>query len=120
MLKGFKEFISRGNAIDLATGVIIGAAFGAIVNSLTADIITPLIGALGGKPDFSSFVVGPVALGKFINAVINFLITAAGLYLLIIVPMNSMKKAEAAAAPPVPTPGEVLLQEIRDLLKARP
>ena len=119
MLQGFKEFISKGNAIDLAVGVIIGAAFGAIVTSLTTDIITPVIGMFGGQPDFSAITAGPVALGKFINAVINFLITAAGLYLLIIVPMNAMKKKEEAAPPPPPPAQEVLLKEIRDLLKAK-
>jgi large conductance mechanosensitive channel len=119
MFKGFKEFVSRGNAIDLAVGVIIGAAFGGIVSSLTADIITPLIGMFGGKPDFSSLMAGPIALGKFINAIINFVITAAGLYFLIIVPMNAMKKEEAAGPPPPPPAQEVLLGEIRDLLKNR-
>jgi large conductance mechanosensitive channel len=118
MLQGFKEFISKGNAIDLAVGVIIGAAFATIVSSLTTDIITPLIGMFGGQPDFSAITAGPLALGKFLNAVINFLITAAGLYLLIIVPMNAFKKKEETA-PAQPPAQEVLLREIRDLLKAR-
>jgi large conductance mechanosensitive channel len=101
--------------------VIIGAAFGGIVDSLTKDLITPIIGMVIGSPDFSALKVGPVGLGNFINAVVNFLIKAAGLYFLIVVPFNSFASRLAAApAPPAPPPaGEVLLGEIRDLLKKR-
>ena len=120
MLKGFKEFISRGNAIDLAVGVIIGGAFGAIVSSLVADLITPLIGAIFGKPDFSAIQLGPIMIGKFLNALVSFLLTAAGLYFFIVIPMNRfVKKPEAPATPPPPPPQEVLLREIRDLLAKR-
>ncbi len=115
MLKGFKAFISRGNMIDLAVGVIIGVAFAAIVKSLTDDIISPILGKLGGRPDFSSFKPFDIGIGNFINAVINFLIQAAGLYFLIVVPFNRFAKRLSAA----PTTSEVLLAEIRDTLRAQ-
>ena len=114
MLKGFREFIARGNVIDLAVGVIIGAAFGAIVDSLVKDLITPLIGLIGGTPDFSAWKVGPVNIGNFINAIIAFLLKAAGLYLFIVVPFNRFAKKLVVAPPP--TPSEVYLKEIRDAL----
>ena len=117
MLKGFRDFISRGNMIDLAVGVIIGAAFGAIVDSLTKDLITPIIGMAGGSPDFSALKVGSVGIGNFLNAVISFLIKAAGLYFLIVLPFNRFAaKMAAAPAPAGPTPSETYLKEIRDLL----
>jgi large conductance mechanosensitive channel len=117
MLKGFRDFIARGNVIDLAVGVIIGAAFSGIVDSLVKDIITPIIGMVGGQPDFSAIKMGSVTLGNFINAIVAFLIKAAGLYFLIVLPFNRLAARMAAAAPPSPT--EVLLREIRDLLAQR-
>jgi large conductance mechanosensitive channel len=132
MFAGFKAFLTRGNVIDLAVGVIIGAAFGAIVDSLTKDIITPLIAMVGGAPDFSGFVLnktvdaagkvtGGIFLGNFLNSLINFLIKAAALYFMIVAPMNAMmsrmKKPDAPAAPAEPPAQEKLLGEIRDLLK---
>lgn len=111
MLKGFKDFILRGNVVDLAVAVIIGAAFAAITASVTADVITPFIAALVGAPDFSSFVIhmpvlhhvappnplpanyippGEIHIGKFLNAVINFLINAAAIYFLIVLPMKAL------------------------------
>ncbi len=127
MIEGFKQFIFRGNVVDLAVGVIVGGAFGTIVSSLTADVITPIIGMFGGQPDFKEIVAGPVMLGNFLNAVVAFVITAFALYLLIVVPMNRYKdlqekrKAAAAGPPAEPvTPEDIkLLTEIRDLLKAR-
>ena len=113
MLKGFRNFIARGNVIDLAVGVIIGAAFGSIVDSLVKDIITPIIGMLGGQPDFSAVRLGSIGVGNFLNAVISFLIKAAGLYMLIVVPFNRFAAQLAAS----PTPSETLLKEIRDLLQ---
>ena len=115
MLKGFRDFIARGNVLDLAVGVIIGAAFGAIVDSMVKDLITPLIGLIGGTPDFSALKLGPVAIGNFVNAVIAFLLKAAGLYFLIVLPATHFAAKKAAAAP---SPEVVLLAEIRDLLKA--
>jgi large conductance mechanosensitive channel len=120
VLKGFKDFIMKGNVIDLAVGVIIGAAFGAIVESLVGDIINPAIGAIVGAPDFSAIKAGPLMIGKFINAVIAFLLKAAALYFFLVVPYNALtaKPAPPAAAPP-PTPTETFLKEIRDLLAKR-
>ncbi len=118
MLKGFRDFIARGNVLDLAVGVIIGAAFGAIVDSLVKDLITPIIGMIGGAPDFSALKLGSVAIGNFLNSILSFLIKAAGLYFLIIVPFNRFAK-KMAAAPPPPSPSETYLKEIRDALVKR-
>lgn len=123
----FKAFISRGNVMDMAVGIIIGGAFTAIVQSLVGNIVTPLIGIIIGGVDFAglSIVVGGAVLeiGLFINAVITFLLTALVLFSIIKV-MNSMhKKKEEEPAPepePEPTPEDILLlQEIRDLLKEK-
>ena len=122
VVKEFKEFAMKGNVVDLAVGVIIGGAFGAIVNSLVGDIIMPVIGVLTGGVDFSGLAIkvgdASVAYGKFIQAVFSFLIVAFSLFL-IIKGMNSMKKKEEAApAAPAAPPADVqLLTEIRDLLK---
>jgi large conductance mechanosensitive channel len=121
MLKGFRDFLLRGNVADLAVAVIIGAAFGAVVASLVADVITPIIGAVGGQPDFSALMLGPIKIGSFLNAVISFLVIALVVYFIVVVPMNRiMERASRqteAAAPPAPTKEEVLLAEIRDLLR---
>lgn len=116
MLDGFKKFIMRGNVIDLAVGVIIGAAFGGIVDSLSKDLISPIIGSVVGNPDFSAWKLGTINIGNFINSIVSFLIKAAGLYFLIVLPFNKFgsKMASAAAGP---SPTESLLAEIRDLLK---
>jgi len=89
-MAGFKDFILRGNVVDLAVGVIIGAAFGGIVDSMTMDVIGPIIGVLGGQPDFSAVKAGPVALGNFINAIIAFAIKAAVVYFLIVRPFAAL------------------------------
>lgn len=123
MLKEFKDFVMRGNVVDLAVGVIIGGAFGAIVNSLVADIITPIILqpalAAAGADDIAAWKPGGMLLGKFIASVISFVVIAFVLFL-IIKGMNAAtkKKEEAApAAPPPPSADIQLLTEIRDLLK---
>ncbi|RPI01308.1 MAG: large-conductance mechanosensitive channel protein MscL [Calditrichaeota bacterium] len=142
MLKEFKEFAMRGNVLDMAVGIVIGAAFGTIITSLVKDVIMPPIGLLLGKVDFSNlFLVlkegapaganptlaaaqqaGAVTLnyGLFFNTVINFLIVALAIFM-VIRGMNRLKrKQEAAPAePPAPPRQEVLLTEIRDLLKSR-
>jgi large conductance mechanosensitive channel len=121
MLEGFKNFLLRGNVLDLAVGVIIGAAFGAIVDSLVKDIITPIIGMIGGAPDFSAIKIGAINIGNFINALVSFIIKAAALYFIVVVPVQRMMAAmikPAAAAAPEPTASEKLLAEIRDSLKA--
>ena len=133
MFKEFREFIARGNVVDLAVGVIIGAAFGAIVKSLVDQIIMPPIGLITGGVDFAAlkWVLKPadvatkhaevaIAYGAFINTVIQFLIVAFVIFL-VVKAVNSLKREQAAepSAPPAPTPSEALLTEIRDLLKAR-
>ena len=121
MWNDFKAFLSRGNILDLAIAVIIGAAFGAVVTSLVENIITPLIGAIFGQPDFSAIVLGPLKIGLFLNAVVSFLLVALALYFFIIVPattaMARLKKPEEAAAP-VLTDEAKLLIEIRDIMKS--
>lgn len=125
-MAGFKDFVLRGNVVDLAVGVIIGAAFGGIVDSMTKDIITPIIAAAGGQPDFSAWKVGPIGIGAFINAVISFLIKAAVVYFVIVKPFTALMERLNPPAKPgdPPMPPEVqLLTEIRDTLKqnaARP
>lgn len=120
MFKGFRDFLLRGNVIDLAVAVVIGAAFGAVVNSFVADIVTPLIGALGGQPDFAAITLGPLQIGLFMNALLSFIIVAAAIYFLVVLPMNKVaerrQKPAEPDAPPAPTQEE-LLMEIRDLLK---
>lgn len=119
-MAGFKEFIMRGNVVDLSVAVIIGAAFGGIVDSMTKDIITPIIGMVGGQPDFSSFKLGSIGIGNFINALISFLIKALVIYYAIVKPfstlVNMLSPAKAPKKPPELIEVE-LLTEIRDLLK---
>ena len=90
MVKGFRDFILRGNVVDLAVGVIMGAAFGAIVNSLSADIITPLIAFLFGSPTVGELTLGPLLIGNFLNAIISFFITAFAIYFLVVLPINKL------------------------------
>ena len=116
MLKGFRDFILRGNVMDLAVAVIIGAAFTAIVNSLVGDVLNPLIAAVVGKPDFSAVVLhvgnGVVKIGNFFNAVISFLIIACVVYFFIVLPVNTlmarMKKPDAPPGPETKTCPECL------------
>ena len=122
MLKEFRDFALKGNIIDLAVAVIIGIAFGAIVLSLVNDIIMPIVGALLGGVDFASLSIqvgeATIAYGKFIQAIVNFLIIAFVLFL-IVKAANRMRKPVAPPEPPGPSAEETLLTEIRDLLKAR-
>jgi large conductance mechanosensitive channel len=107
MLKGFRDFVLRGNVVDLAVAVVIGAAFGAVVTALVKDLITPLITAIVGKPDFSNLAFtlnnSKFLFGEFVNAVVSFVLIAAAIYFLIVVPMNQIqarfKKPEVPAAP---------------------
>jgi len=108
MLKGFKQFLLRGNVIDLAVAVVIGVAFGAVVAALVKDLITPLIAAIVGKPDFSAIkftVNGSLFLiGDFINAVVSFLLVASAVYFFVVVPVNAvMSRVRRGQAPPDPT-----------------
>jgi large conductance mechanosensitive channel len=142
MFKEFKEFAMRGNVVDMAVGIVIGAAFGAIVASFVGDVLMPIIGMITGGADFSNHFVllregatpGPyaslaaakeagavaVAYGAFVNTIVNFLIVAFALFM-VIKAMNATRKQEAIAptAPPAPTKEEVLLTQIRDLLARR-
>jgi large conductance mechanosensitive channel len=108
MLKGFKQFVLRGNVLDLAVAVVIGAAFGAVISALVKDLITPLIAAVVGKPDFSAITFeingSRFMIGDFINAVVSFLLIAAAIYFFVVVPMNSlMARMRRGEAPPDPT-----------------
>ena len=122
MLKDFKDFILKGNAIDLAVGVLIGASFGGFVTAVTDGIIKPVINMAGGDPEVS-LKVGVLDLGIVINALISLLITGAVLFFIFVKPMNKLKernkKPAAPPAPPEPSAEEKLLAEIRDLLKSK-
>jgi len=130
----FKEFISRGNVIDMAIGVVVGAAFKSIIDSLVNDIIMPFVGWIIGDVDFSSYaitlsetvaedgstVVNALLYGKFINSIISFLIIAFCLFIVVKIINKLRRKEEPAPEPPAePSAEEVLLTEIRDLLKEK-
>lgn len=108
MLKGFKEFVLRGNVLDLAIAVVIGVAFTNLITALVKDLITPLIGAIVGKPDFSAWVVtmngSPFLVGDFLNAVIAFVLMAAAVYFFVVAPMNAwIARQRRGEAPIDPT-----------------
>lgn len=107
-MKGFREFILRGNVLDLAIAVIMGGAFGAVVTALVKDLLTPLIAAIAGKPDFSAikFTVNnsQFAIGDFINAIISFLLISAAIYFFVVLPVNKLVgRLKRGEAPPDPT-----------------
>ena len=125
LLKEFQEFAFKGNLIDMAVGIIMGAAFGPIVASLVGDVIMPPIGAMMSGINFSDLAVGipgtkaVIGYGKFIQAIINFLITAAAIFMLVKMVNEAkrrMEKEKAAAPPAAPPRSEVLLEEIRNAL----
>lgn len=124
-MKGFRDFILRGNVVDLAVAVIIGAAFTLVINALVKDLITPIIAAFGGEPDFSSLSFeindSQFLYGDFINAVISFLIIAAVVYFFVVVPMNKLleRRSKGEVPPPEPTEDILLLRQIRDALGGR-
>ena len=131
MISEFKQFAMRGNVVDMAVGIVIGGAFGKIVSSFVADVITPPIGILIGGVDFTGLALtlkkaagesAAVTLnyGKFIQSFVDFLIIAFAIFV-VIKAMNTLKKKEEAAPPPPPAPSkeEQLLTEIRDLLRAK-
>ena len=126
MLKGFREFILRGNIVDLAVAVIIGTAFGAVVTAFATDFIGGIIGAIGGSSDFGD--AGPtvndakIVYGSTVTALINFFIVAGVIYFLVVVPMRELARLRGDAADvetPTPSDEAVLLTEIRDLLRAQ-
>jgi large conductance mechanosensitive channel len=126
MVKGFRDFILRGNVVDLAIAVVIGAAFNTVVQEFVKDVITPLIAAIGGKPDFAalSFTINNSTFryGAFLNALLSFVIVAAAIYFLVVMPLNKIAERRAAKVAngepdPEPKPEEIiLLEQIRDLL----
>jgi large conductance mechanosensitive channel len=132
MLKGFREFIMRGNVVDLAVAIVIGTAFGAVVNALVRDILTPLIAAIFGKPDFSSLTFtihkSTFRYGDLINSVISFVLIAAAVYFFVVAPLNRLAerraRRRAAGLDSDETLAEkpeeiVVLEQIRDLLSAQ-
>lgn len=104
MIKGFRDFIMRGNVIDLAIAVVIGAAFGAVIASFVADLLTPLIAAIAGQPDFSNLTFtingSKFMYGSFINAIISFLLVAAAIYFVVVVPLNKLRERKAKGEDP--------------------
>lgn len=126
MIKGFKDFLLRGNVVDLAVAFVIGLAFAAVISAFANDFIGGIIGAIGGTPDFgdAGFTVNDskIVVGSTINALINFVIVAAAVYFFVVVPVNKlMERRKRGEEPEVEAPDEqiVLLQEIRDALRAR-
>jgi len=142
MFKEFKEFAMRGNVVDMAVGIVIGAAFGAIVASFVGDVLMPVIGTMLGGVDFSNYFLvlkegvtspGPyptlaavkaaggvaVGYGVLVNTIVNFLIVAFALFMVVKAMNAAKKREEAAPVPPPPTPEQKLLAEIRDLLARR-
>ena len=119
----FRAFILKGNVVDLAVGVVIGGAFGKVVDSVVKDLLTPLLAMFGTQREFGAWHIGPFAVGNFTNAVLSFLVIGLVVFLLVVKPMNALKEltrrnAEAQPAHPSPLPEDTrLLMEIRDLLK---
>ncbi len=127
MLKGFREFVMRGNVIDLAVAVVIGTAFKPVVDTVVGGLITPIIAAIGGKPNLDNMGLFTIngaqfAIGPIFTQAINFVIVAAAVYFVVILPMNKLlelRKRGEVPAPEAPAEDVLLLQEIRDLLRAR-
>ena len=128
MLKGFKEFIMRGNVVDLAVAVVIGAAFGQVVTALVNGLINPIVAAIFGKPDLShamAFTINNAdfSIGLILQAVLNFLFVAAAIYFIIVMPLNKLAERRARGLEVEPDPlttDQQLLTEIRDSLRTRP
>jgi len=121
MLKGFKDFLMRGNVVDLAVAVIIAGAFGKVIEAFVT-IVMDIIGKLGGQPDFSAWAPGGVHLGSFITVTISFLIIAAAVYSIVVVPLNKLaerRKAGEVVEDEAPSAEVALLTEIRDALRTR-
>lgn len=122
MIQGFKDFIARGNALEMAVGIVIGAAFGAVVEAITDKVLNPLIGAIFGQPDLDRIVVistrgGEILPGAILTALINFLLVAAAVYFLVVVPVNKLASLRTKEEEEVEVSDEAaLLTEIRDLL----
>ena len=125
MLKGFRDFLMRGNVVDLAVAVVIGAAFGAVVNAFADDFIGGILGAIGGSPDFgdAGFTVNgsKIVYGSTVTALIQFLIVAAAIYFVVVLPVQAMARRRGVEEEsPGPSDEVVLLTDIRDALRERP
>jgi large conductance mechanosensitive channel len=120
LVQEFKAFALKGNVLDLAVGVIIGGAFGKIVDSMVKDVIMPIIGAVGGSPDFSAIKVGPVMLGNFLNAVVAFIILAAVVFFVIVKPASKLMAPKPAPAPPAGPPPATLDDVVKAIKALRP
>ena len=124
MIRGFRDFLMRGNVVDLAVAVVIGVAFGAVIAAFATDFIGGIIGAIGGTPDFADAGVtvngSKIVYGSTINALINFAIVAAAVYFFVVVPMQALAARRGATdGTPAPSDETLLLTEIRDLLASR-
>jgi large conductance mechanosensitive channel len=126
MLKEFKQFIARGNIVEIAVGLVLAVAFGAVVTSLVENVLTPIVGAIFGQPDFSSLTINlwndaVITYGTFLNAVFSFLAVAAAIFFFVVKPYNALqaRMAQGDDGEDAPAPPEelVLLREIRDALK---
>lgn len=120
-MEEFKKFLFRGNVVDMAVGVIIGAAFKTIIDAFTAGVVNPVLGEIVGKPNFDeALIFGPVKLGLVLTAIVNFLMVAAVVFFVFVKPVNALqarlKKKDEPAVPPEPTEEVKLLSEIRDAL----
>jgi len=119
MLRGFREFLLRGNVVDLAVAVVIGGAFGAVVTALVKDLLTPLIAAIVGKPDFSALIFtlnnSKFLYGDFLNAVVSFVLIASAIYFFIVVPMNAVSSRLSK-----PAPAEPVVKECPECLSPMP
>ena len=123
-MAGLKDFLMRGNVVELAVGVVVGGAFGAIIEALTKDLLTPLIAAIVGKPDFSAihFTINnsKFLVGDFLNAVVAFLLVAIAVYYFVVIPMSKLMPAKVAPPPPPPPPTKTCPECLSDIpLKAR-
>lgn len=123
MLKGFRDFAFKGNVIDIAVGLIMAAAIGAVITSLVENVLMPIIGIFVGTPSFDELTItinnSVIKYGAFLTALVNFILIALAVYYFIVVPYQRFKKQEAAAPPPGPSNEEKLLVEIRDALQSR-
>ena len=123
-MAGLRDFLMRGNVVDLAVGVVVGGAFGAIIEALTKDLLTPLIAAIVGKPDFSAiqFTINSskFLVGDFLNAVVAFLLVAIAVYYFVVIPVSKLMPVKVAAPPPPPPPTKSCPECLSDIpLKAR-
>ena len=122
MLKGFRDFILRGNLVELAVAFVIGVAFASVVTSFVDNLLMPLVGSIGGEPDFRGITVGGIPVGQFVNDVVAFVITAAAVYFLVVVPYTKVtdrfKKPQETAAEAL-SEQVLLLRQIRDLMAGR-